>query len=123
LRDLKPSAVPAIGNNDDAVASMVSFFIQQKNRSFPASSGKLQNAKTPVNDSLSPIKRRLQPQRISFTGQKCFKKLKTNLSKKREKVRSNSTDTDTESVVVAVAVVEAADSNVSILKGLRQSWW
>ena len=31
LRDIKPSAAPAIGNNDDVVASMVSFFTQQKN--------------------------------------------------------------------------------------------
>jgi hypothetical protein len=67
LRDLKPSAVPAIGNNDDDVASLVSFFTQQKNRSFPASSGKFRNAKAPVNDSHSTIKRRPQLQRISST--------------------------------------------------------
>jgi hypothetical protein len=48
---------------------MVSFFTQQKNRSFQASRGKFQNrdAKPPVNDSRSPIKKRPQPQRISST--------------------------------------------------------
>jgi hypothetical protein len=69
LRDLKPSAVPAIGNNDVVVGSMVSFFTQQKNRSFQARSGKFQNrdAKAPENDSRSSIKKRPQPQRIFST--------------------------------------------------------
>ncbi len=75
-------------------------------------------------DSRSPIKKdfHLNESLLPF-GQKCLKELKTNFSKKREKVKSTSTDTDTDSVVVAVAVVEATNSNVSILKGLRQSFW
>jgi hypothetical protein len=112
--------VLAIGNDDDDVASLVSFFTQQKNRSFPASRCKFQNAKAPVNDSHSLIKRRPQLQRISSTVK--AEMSQEAISQKREKVRSNSTDTDTDSRVVAVAVVEAPESNVSILKGLRQSW-
>jgi hypothetical protein len=65
LRDFKPSAVPGICNNNDVVASMVSFFTQQKNRSFQASCGKFQNAKAPVNGFPLTNKKRLSPQRIS----------------------------------------------------------
>jgi hypothetical protein len=108
--------VPAKGKNDDFVASIVSFFTQQKNWSLPASHCKFQNSKAPVNYSCSPSKKEvnLNESLLQF-GQKCLKKLKTNFSKKRQKVRSNSTDT--ESVVMAVAVMEAFDSNVNIPTG------
>ena len=69
LRDVKPSAAPApaLGSNEDVVASMVSFFTEQKKCSFPATLGKFQSNKVQGNDSHSPIKKKAPTHLLSST--------------------------------------------------------